>query len=526
MAFAIRGRLGLRSSARELEAEHTELKRMYAELALLARSPAACLFRMRRGMGPARFTPFLPVMVFNSLEFVVFATLVFPVYFALRSWPARTGWLLAASWAFYATWSPRFLLLLIATTWVDFQFAKRIHEAHERGDAGRRQARRWLVFSLVMNLGVLAFFKYGRFLYEQTGVLTPLPPTPAWLAVAAPLGISFYTFHSISYVVDTYRGLRPPSYSFREYALYVSFFPQLIAGPISRWGLLGPQVETPRRVRLEAIERGAFLVLRGLVKKVVLADSLGVLVDRVYGDVGFAAPIEIGLAVYAYAFQIYFDFSGYTDIALGLARMLGFRLPENFDHPYRALNPREFWRRWHISLSTWLRDYVYVSLCGNRGRASRTYVNLLATMVLGGLWHGAGWMYVLWGTFHGLWLVLHRLVTALRPGLPRAPAVVRLLVTFHLVALAFVIFRAPSLDVVRAIFDGLGSGRPMSGPFPLGACLALGVGVLGHAVSGRFDLEAWWLRSPRFAQGAVVGAVAMLLGVFSGQSQRFIYFQF
>jgi alginate O-acetyltransferase complex protein AlgI len=464
-------------------------------------------------------------VVFNSLDFALFAALTYPTYYLLASWPARTRWLLIASWLFYASWSPHFLVLLVATTWVDFGFAKRIHRARVAGTpAALHHARRLVATSVVMNLGVLAFFKYGRFLYEQVALLVALPPAPAFLATAPPLGISFYTFHSLSYIIDTYRGLRPPAFVFGEFALYVAFFPQLIAGPITRWTFLGPQIQSPRRVSEDDWERGLFLIAKGLVKKVVLADALGGLVDGVYQHVDSAAALEIAIALYAYAFQIYFDFSGYTDIALGLARLLGFRLPQNFRHPYRARDPRDFWQRWHISLSTWLRDYLYISLGGNRRGTARMYANLLVTMVLGGLWHGAAWNFVLWGAFHGLWLVAHRAVASTRP--PRTPAWLRGFVTFHLVVAAWVLFRAPSLETVAAIGRGLVSTRPMLDPFPLGVVLILLIGALSHGLAARLDLERRWLHAPRIVQGAALGAVIVLVGVFSAQSQRFIYFQF
>jgi D-alanyl-lipoteichoic acid acyltransferase DltB (MBOAT superfamily) len=263
-----------------------------------------------------------------------------------------------------------------------------------------------------MNLGVLAVFKYGRFFWESAGVFAAMPPAPAVLRVAVPLGISFYTFHSISYMIDTYRRVRPPTDSFGDYALYVAFFPQLIAGPITRWGFFGPQLDMQRRVTFARVELALFLLAVGFVKKVVFADSLGGFVDRIYADAAHSRPLELWLAVYAYTFQIYFDFSGYTDIAMGIAGLLGFTLPENFRHPYLACDPADFWRRWHISLSTWLRDYLYIPLDGNRRGALRSYVNLFVTMLLGGLWHGAAWTFVLWGAYHGAWLALHRLARA------------------------------------------------------------------------------------------------------------------
>jgi len=485
-------------------------------------------------------------MLFNSLYFLVFLTIVLTVYHGvLRSFAARKLFLLAVSWTFYASWSPRFLLLLIATTYVDFELARAIHRAREGG--ALRRSRALLVTSLVINLGLLAFFKYGRFFYESAGTVVGLPPPPWFLSVVVPLGISFYTFHSISYVVDTYRGIRPPTDSFPDFALYVAFFPQLIAGPITRWGFFGPQLAEKPHVGMARIEASLFLLAVGYVKKVVCADSLGGFVDGVYGEIGAAGSVELLVAFYAYAFQIYFDFSGYTDIAMGVAGLLGFRLPENFRHPYLAESPSEFWRRWHISLSTWLRDYLYIPLGGNRGSALRTYANLLITMLLGGLWHGAAWTFVLWGAFHGIWLALHRAAsgrdwwrTSLRAGAtnatdagtpdglvtPRTPRWLRRMVTFHLVSVAWVLFRAGSLADVAAFFSGLFSGRFMQGPFPLGPVVLILLGAATHGLAVRFELATVWRLVPRPLQGAAYGLVIVLIGLFSAQSGRFIYFQF
>jgi len=501
-------------------------------------------------------------MLFNSLYFLLFSLFVLLVYHAvLRSFAMRKLFLLAASWFFYATWSPQFLLVLIATTLIDFQLARLIYRARWRsaipeGEAvendadGKRRARALLVLSLVINLGLLAFFKYGRFFYQTAASLVVLPPTPGFLAVFVPLGISFYTFHSISYVIDTYRGVRPPTNHFGDFALYVAFFPQLIAGPITRWGFFGPQLASPREVSFTRFESAIFLIAVGYVKKVVCADSLGGFVDGVYGDIPRAGHLEVLLALYAYTFQIYFDFSGYTDIAMGVAGLLGFRLPENFRHPYLAENPSEFWRRWHISLSSWLRDYLYIPLGGSRRGNARTYFNLLVTMLLGGLWHGAAWTFVLWGGFHGLWLALHRLlagrgpfataftelsiesrvasqeVPAVEVRAPLSPLWLRRLVTFHLVTVAWVLFRAGTVANVAAIFAGLFSSRPLSGPFPVGPLFLVLIGAASHGVALRFDLEALWRRIPRVVQGAVYGLVVVLVGLFSAQSGRFIYFQF
>jgi alginate O-acetyltransferase complex protein AlgI len=472
-------------------------------------------------------------MPFASLYFLVFLLVVLAVYHGvLRSWGARKSLLLLASWFFYWTWSPAFLPLLVGTTWVDFHLARWIHRTRwdadgaERAD-GRARARRLLILSLAINLTALAFFKYGRFIYHSVATFAPLPPPSGLLAVAVPLGISFYTFHSISYVIDTYRGIRPPTGSFRDFALYVAFFPQLMAGPITRWGFFGPQLTSSRRVDLRRVEAALFLIAVGVVKKVLCADSLGSFVDVVYGDAAAAPAVETWIALYAYAFQIYFDFSGYTDIAWGIAGLLGFALPENFRHPYLAESPREFWQRWHISLSTWLRDYLYVGLGGNRRGSTRTHVNLLLTMVLGGLWHGAAWTFVLWGAYHGVWLVLHRLVADLRRGAaPRTPAWLRRAVTFHLVLLGWVVFRAGSLATAGALLGGLFAARPLTGPLPVGVLAVLLLGFATHAMAARVELPVLWRRAPRLLQGAVYGVVVVLLGLFGAQSQGFIYFQF
>ena len=469
-------------------------------------------------------------MLFNSLYFLVFLAFVLIVHHGvLRSFAARKLFLLAASWAFYASWSPRFLVLLIATTWIDFQLARVIHRARAVSPA---RARALLIASLCLNLGLLAYFKYGLFLYESADALLALPPTPGFLAVVVPLGISFYTFHSISYVIDTYRGLRPPTDSFSDFALYVAFFPQLIAGPITRWGFFGPQLAKPPHVGMARVEASLFLLAVGYVKKVACADSLGGYVDAVYADIGEHGWIELVVALYAYAFQIYFDFSGYTDIAMGVAGLLGFRLPENFRHPYLAENPSEFWRRWHVSLSTWLRDYLYVGLGGNRQGRVRTYVNLFLTMLLGGLWHGAAWTFVAWGAFHGLWLALHRAIVrdaVLGRGVAELPIPrwLRRVATFHLVALAWVPFRATSFSDAGVVLHGLVAGPDrLNAPLPLGVIAIVLLGLATHGLALQSNLEHVFGRLPRPAQGIAYGAVIVLIALTIGQSERFIYFQF
>jgi D-alanyl-lipoteichoic acid acyltransferase DltB (MBOAT superfamily) len=477
-------------------------------------------------------------MLFHSLDFLAFLLVVLVLYHVLiRDWSRRKLMLLGASWLFYATWSPRFLLLLIASTAADFQLARWIYARRweapgiERPE-GRARARSLLVASLVLNLGVLAWFKYGLFLYGSVGEILALPPAPRILAVAVPLGVSFYTFHAISYIVDTYRGIRPPTSSFTDYALYVAFFPQLVAGPITRWGFFGPQLVERLHVGWHRIDGSLFLLAVGFVKKVACADSLGAFVDEVYAHPEAFSQLEHWIVLYAYAFQIYFDFSGYTDIAMGVAGLLGFRLPENFRHPYLAENPSEFWRRWHVSLSTWLRDYLYVGLGGNRQGRVRTYVNLFLTMLLGGLWHGAAWTFVAWGAFHGLWLALHRAIVrdaVLGRGVAELPIPrwLRRVATFHLVALAWVPFRATSFSDAGVVLHGLVAGPDrLNAPLPLGVVAIVLIGLATHGLALQSNLEHVFGRLPRPARGIAYGAVIVLIALTIGQSERFIYFQF
>jgi len=463
-------------------------------------------------------------VVFNSLHFVVFFAIVYAVYRLLQH-RAQNLWLLAASYYFYAAWDWRFTGLLAASTLVSYWAGAALGRPGVR--ASRAASLRVLWAALGFLLAVLGFFKYaGFFIASAARALSTIgfDVGDPVLAIVLPLGISFYTFMAMAYVVDVYRGDMAPVSSLVDYALFVAYFPHLVAGPILRAPALMPQFAAPRTIRPADLSTGAWLIATGLFKKIVIADNLSPMVDAVFAPAFPAAGGDVLIACYAFALQIYGDFAGYSDMARGLSQLLGIELNVNFRFPYTVTNPREFWRHWHISLSTWLRDYLYVSLGGNRGGTVRTMVNLMITMLLGGLWHGAAWTFVLWGAFHGAWLAIHRVVARARP--PRTPAWLRLLVTFHLVLVAWVLFRAPSLDVVGRIFEGLTAGRPMNGPMPVGALLIIAIGVLTHALAEHLDPEAWWMRAPRFAQGAVVGAVILIVGLFSAQSQRFIYFQF
>jgi alginate O-acetyltransferase complex protein AlgI len=473
-------------------------------------------------------------MVFNSYEFALFLAALWPAYWLLRRWlRAQNVVLLGAGYYFYACWSANFLALLILSTLGDYTCALLIDRVSDQ-----RRRRALLTVSMALNLGLLGWFKYFNFfagnfqeLLARLNINMPIHQ----LNIVLPVGISFYTFQSMSYVIDVYRREIKPTRNVIQFALFVSFFPHLVAGPIVRPGMLLPQIKARRRFELSQIYDGSYLILWGLVKKMAVADNLALIVNDLFArwqslDGGVAL-----LAAYAFAFQIYGDFSGYTDIARGVAKCLGFELPLNFNLPYFATSPKEFWQRWHISLSSWLRDYVYVPLGGNRRGALFTYRNVMATFVLGGLWHGAAWPFVVWGAYHGVVLVIHR---ALEPWLACVTPVnaidracwrgVRIFVTFHLVCLGWLIFRAGSIEQALGLLAAI-VGRPAVAParYLVPAALAivplLLVQLLQYAAR---DLDViartpWYARSVFYTMcfyAIVIG------GEFGGR--QFIYFQF
>jgi D-alanyl-lipoteichoic acid acyltransferase DltB (MBOAT superfamily) len=472
-------------------------------------------------------------VLFNSPEFAVFLAFVLLVWSALRALDARSrrgtrtatrAWLLVASYAFYMSWNPLFVLLIVFSTLLDFALALRLEASQREGE------RRLLVLaSCLGNLGVLGFFKYGSFAWGSASALLGFDYRPgdvAWLDVALPVGISFYTFQTLSYTIDVYRRQQPATRNLLDFAVYVSFFPQLVAGPIVRARQLLPQIETPRSPRAAEVEAGIARIVTGLVKKVVFADGLGAWVDLVHADPASADGITAALAIYAYAFQIYFDFSGYTDMAIGTAKLFGISLPENFDRPFRAASLQEFWRRWHITLSTWLRDYLYIPLGGNR--TGHTAVNLFVTMLLGGLWHGAAWTFVLWGALHGALLGVERALRARGVG-AALPDWTKRVITFHLVAVAFTLFRATS---VGAFFDVMAAlGRPgtwalPSDPTALHAFGLLAIAAALHLLSPATFVRERLVRLPAWSQGVVYAAALVLVFLSAPATARFIYFQF
>ncbi|MEQ8764500.1 MAG: MBOAT family protein [Planctomycetota bacterium] len=472
-------------------------------------------------------------MLFNTREFGVFLVIVVALFWALRDWRrARIVWLLAASYFFYACWNATYLLLIVFSTFLDYWVGRRLHVTEK--PKGRKAL---LGVSLLGNLGVLAVFKYYDFFVTSTAsVLSEigLSFSPPLLDVLLPVGISFYTFQTLSYTIDIYRRQLEPTDSFLEFALFVTFFPQLVAGPIVRAAHFLPQFRQEPRWSDSAMGEAIWRILKGLFKKIVIADFLAVsIVDEVFKSPGDFGGLDILLAVYGYAFQIYGDFSGYSDIAIGSAQLLGFELPENFNAPYLAHNLQDFWRRWHMSLSAWLRDYLYIPLGGSRGGPWKTYRNLMLTMVLGGLWHGANWTFVAWGTIHGGGLAITRMLQRRRQhDDDRPPSRAGLwlgrLVTFHLVCAAWIFFRSKDFQAAAEVFAGLtrwGGGIHFA-TWPI--LLALTAGALTHAAPAR--LKSWsstsFQKMPAFAQALVI---VVSLSFFLSMSQTnapFIYFQF
>ncbi len=394
-------------------------------------------------------------MLFNSLDFALFFLVVFAAYAALPL-RAQNRLLLVASYFFYGCWDWRFLSLIALSTAVDFTVARGLDRSE---DPRRRKAL--LFVSMAINLGVLGFFKYFDFFVGSAEALARtcgFDPPNLRLGLVLPVGISFYTFQSMSYTIDVYRRQLKPARHFLDYALFVSLFTQLVAGPIERAAHLLGQVMQPRKITWNGLQTGAWLFFWGLFKKVVIGDNVAAWADQVFsGSVAWSTG-SVVLGVYAFALQIYCDFSAYSDMARGLGSCLGFDIMINFRNPYFARDPSDFWRRWHISLSSWLRDYLYIPLGGNRRGPRRTYFNLMATMVLGGLWHGAAWTFVVWGLFHGLLLAVHHLVRGKKAH--AAPPTAfgtawRRLAMFHAACFGWLLFRAESLRDVGSMLVAL-----------------------------------------------------------------------
>lgn len=471
-------------------------------------------------------------MLFNTLGFFVFLLIVLFFYYIVPiSWKGKKIMLLLASYIFYGLWNPPLILLLWFSTLVDWTAGNKMATL-----TSKSKRKIWLLVSVLVNLGFLAFFKYGKFLSENfqdlLGLFNIAYTPPAW-DILLPMGISFYTFQTMSYTIDLYKGRIKPAKTFLDFALYVTFFPQLVAGPIVRSDELVPQFYEPKRATSNQFFLGLMLLTIGLFQKTVFADSLlGPASDKVFGSSALLMPLDAWVGVLAFSGQIFFDFAGYSLCAIGIAAMLGIALPDNFRYPYGSIGFSDLWRRWHITLSSWLRDYLYISIGGNKYGVSRTYIHLMLTMLLGGLWHGAAWTFVFWGFLHGLYLVIERWLKNIIKI-----KVENLLIQFSLAFLTFmcvnitwVFFRAKDFtnatNILGSMFMFHGDKPVLTNHHLLLVPLLMTLVFAGHFLMRNTPLVDLLQRSPRWM--LIVGWAIMIFGLMIVQTtgQQFIYFQF
>ena len=469
-------------------------------------------------------------MLFSQIEFFILATVVVAFLLIVKNHRAQKLFLLAASYYFYAYWDWRFLGLIFTITAASYicgQLLKRTEEESKR--------RTYLIVTLVINLGILGFFKYYNFFAASlAAILMPLGLNVNTLHIILPVGISFYTFQALSYVIDVYRHKLESCNDFFDFALFVGFFPQLVAGPIVRASNFLPQLQSVRQMSWPRAYDGFRQFTYGLFKKVFIADRIAPFVDTVFGNPGVFDGPTTWLAVLAYALQIYCDFSGYSDMAIGVARIMGYDFMENFNHPYIATRLDDFWHRWHISLSTWLRDYLYIPLGGNRKGKVQTYINLMATMILGGLWHGAAWTFIFWGTLHGVGLCGTKLLSGKsKPDATPRSRLTGLLgwaTAFLVTNVAWVFFRAPSfpdaMTMLRQMFAP-SPGTHWIHPFVVFALALMALNHLVHRLGGTYLVEVFQLKEQRAYSPAVLLSMWWLVLVFYPTGfTPFIYFQF
>ena len=462
-------------------------------------------------------------MLFNSPEFFAFLIAVVALFYAVPP-RFRRALLLAASYAFYMFWNAKFIVLIWALTLIDYAAGLWI-------GSGRNHRKTALILSLGANLGLLGFFKYYNFFASSVAVAMGRPADAFFVHVILPLGISFHTFQSMSYVIDVYRGQQRPIRNLLDYALFIAFFPQLVAGPIVRAREFFGNLYHWRRPTAEELQHAAVFFVCGLTKKMLFADQFAKVADAYYRNV-FAHPglLPAWTATMAFALQIFFDFSGYTDMAIACAKFLGFDLPENFARPYLAASITEFWRRWHISLSRWLRDYLYIPLGGNRQGHWKTYRNLLLTMLLGGLWHGANWTFLLWGLWHGWLLALERMA-GLRTQRQKRWDIIyafRAAVTFTLVLLGWVLFRAPGMREARFVYHEMFFGARGEGLLSPGLWLLIAFSLVFAIFEEKRAILERFPRLPIPVQAAALTVLFICFELFAviDEKHPFVYFQF
>jgi len=471
-------------------------------------------------------------MLFNTTGFFLFFAIVLVLYYLVPlRWRTKKLVLLLASYIFYGLWNPPLILLLWISTIGDWTAGKQL----AREDQITRR-RFWLVLSICVNLGFLAFFKYGNFLLENFQYLTGLAGLeyvpPEW-DILLPMGISFYTFQTMSYTIDLYRRRIQPARTFLDFALYVTFFPQLVAGPIVRSDELVPQFYEEKRANREKFFLGLLILTIGLFQKTVFADSiLSPVADNVFGSSALLLPLDAWTGVLAFSGQIFFDFAGYSLCAIGIAMMLGFQLPDNFRYPYASIGFSELWQRWHISLSSWLRDYLYIPLGGNRKGSVRTYINLMLTMLLGGLWHGAAWTFVVWGALHGTYLIVERLVRTVFPVKPSKTWVkwVLAFLTFNCVNITWVFFRAENftdaMNLLGSMFFIHGDKAELISTHIVLVQLLMLFVFMGHFLMRERSLVGVIKQMPAWLLVALWGLMIFGLMIVQSTGEQFIYFQF
>jgi alginate O-acetyltransferase complex protein AlgI len=470
-------------------------------------------------------------MLFTEPRFFVFFLFVAILYWSIKSNLYRKIILLVASYAFYAAWDFRFLSLILLSTFVDYAAAIKIERA-----ATQKHRTQWLGLSLAVNLGVLFIFKYFDFFSQSlSSLMNYLGVEVSYntLNIILPVGISFYTFQTLSYTIDVYRKQINARYSILDIAVFVAFFPQLVAGPIVRAVEFLPQIDTLRHFSRVPVKACMVLFLIGYIKKAGISDNIAPYVDMVFGNPGLYDSAAIFSAVLLYATQIYCDFSGYSDMAIAIAGLLGFRLPLNFFAPYFSKNLTDFWRRWHISLSSWLRDYLYIPLGGNRSGELMTYRNLMTTMVLGGLWHGASWNFIVWGTLHGCGLSVNRIVQKFgSPGRLQGlySNVISMTITFYFVCLAWIFFRAQDMgDALFLARVWLFGGAAGSETIPYEPWIYLApIVILLHWLFYKIDVLSWLEEhAPWHIFSLAYGILfAFSIALIPVDYRPFIYFQF
>ncbi|PKQ44267.1 membrane-bound O-acyltransferase family protein [Confluentibacter flavum] len=471
-------------------------------------------------------------MLFNSLSFILFLVIVLALYYSkIFNWTSKKRMLLFTSYIFYGLWNPPLVILLWISTLVDWTTGKKLAV-----EVNQKKRMYWLLLSMFVNLGFLAFFKYGDFLLENFVLLLNafgIDYEAQPMGIILPMGISFYTFQTMSYTIDMYRKKIEPARTFLDFALYVTFFPQLVAGPIVRAQELISQFYEEKKATLNQFIWGLFLMTIGLFQKVVMADTLlSQTVDDVYGSGKILNFWDAWMGTLAFSGQIFFDFAGYSTCAIGIALMLGFSLPDNFKYPYASLGFSDLWKRWHITLSSWLKDYLYIPLGGNRIGVVRMYAALMITMLLGGLWHGAAWTFIVWGGLHGIYLILERLQRQYIPFKITAwNGIFLAFTTFTCVNITWVFFRAREFktawDMIKSMFYLNPEGEKVLGSFDIVKVgVIIGLLFLCHWFMRNSSLKQVSEKIPPYVLGIVWAIMFFLIVIAQGSGEQFIYFQF